>query len=62
MQNVSTREFKQLLMSSGYLYARMKGSHATYRHYESGKTITIPVSSKEINGCIVKRLKKENLL
>lgn len=58
MQNVDTRDFQSFLSRNGYKPVRKNGSHTVYE-----KTITdsvsVPTSSKTINGCMAKRLQKQ---
>ena len=63
MQNVKTRDFENKLKRNGFypVHGRGKGSHAVYERIHGTKTesLSVPVSSNEINGCMVKRLTKK---
>lgn len=60
MQNMKTRDFVKILNKNGYKPDRQRGSHMIFINGE--KSISIPVGSTEINGCMTKRLIKENCL
>ena len=53
------REFVALLTGNGYILARTRGDHRTYRN-TTGKSITIPYNGGEINRMMARRLIKEN--
>lgn len=59
MKQYTQREFIRMCKSNGFNYLKHKGSHAIYRHSETGRHISIP---KNLNSCIALRLIKENKL
>jgi len=58
MQNWKGRDFKKILKKNGYKPVRWHGSHQIFEN-SKGKTISI---NNTPNGCLVKRLIKENCL
>lgn len=60
MKNFSLKDFKKILKENNYELIRMNGSHGIYSN--GTNIISIPESSKEICGPMIKRLIKENNL
>ncbi len=43
LPNITTREVIKVAKKLGYYKDRQKGSHATFRHQETGHSVTIPI-------------------
>lgn len=61
LPGISTREIKMILKNNGYKKDRCNGGHEIWERTITD-SVTIPIHSKEINGCIAKRLIKEHRL
>jgi len=43
LPNLTAREVIKVAKKLGYYKDRQKGSHATFRHHQTGRSVTIPV-------------------
>lgn len=58
LPGVPTLKFKRILTDNGYKFVRCNGGHEVWEKTIT-RSVSIPVHSKEINGAMAKRLKKE---